>query len=87
MIENGFVQAVEKAVENDKRQAKKQEPKRQKLRRMLKKNHEKQLNEKGFANVNCSKWSKTDQKRILKLMMIEGYKENTIKRLWNLNKL
>ena len=87
MIENGFNYAVEQAVKADKKKKAKKKPKRIKLREKLMKNHGETIKEKGFANVDCSAWNKTDQKRMLELIKLDGYKENVIKRLWKLTKL
>ena len=87
MIENGFNYAVEQAVKANKKKKAKKKPKRIKLREKLMKNHGEIIKEKGFANVDCSTWNKTDQKRMLELIKLDGYEENVIKRLWNLTKL
>jgi len=87
MIENGFNYAVEQAVKANKKKEAKKKPKRTRLREELMKNHAEEIKEKGFANVDCSSWNKADQKRMLKLIKLDGYKESVIKRTWKLTKL
>ena len=87
MIENGFTYAVEQAVKQDNKKERRAKSERKRLQELLISNHEEQIMRDGLANVDCSDWNKTDQKRILKLMKIEGYDERVIKRLWNLTKI
>ena len=87
MIENGFTYAVEQAVKQDNKKERRAKSERKRLQELLISNHEEQIMRDGLANVDCSDWNKIDQKRILKLMKIEGYDERVIKRLWNLTKI